>query len=636
MISINNLNVTFGGFNLFRDIGLHISEKERVALVGKNGAGKSTLLKIICGLENPTSGTVSKKNGITLGYLPQEMVHAKDKSVLDEALTAYSEYFELKKELEDSTLQLSDRTDYQSAAYNLLLLRISELSDKLHFFDTENPLGNTEKALKGLGFSREDLTRPTSTLSEGWNMRIELAKILLRKPDLLLLDEPTNHLDIESIQWLENFLESYPGALLLISHDRRFLDNVTNRTLDLTLGKIYDYKVPFTRYQELRKERIEQQRASYENQQKMIEKTEDFIERFRYKATKSNQVQSRIKQLEKLDRIEVDEEDYSKLSVKFPPAPRSGEVVIKTRDLMMSYGSKVVFENVNIVIRRGDRVALAGRNGEGKSTFAKLVAKELTKTGGSLELGHNVSMGYYAQNQEDLLDKEDTVLGTLDKIAVGDVRTKLRDILGAFLFRGEDVDKKVSVLSGGERSRLAMAKLILKPHNLLLLDEPTNHMDIKSKDVLKQAMTAYNGTIVIVSHDRDFLDGLVDKVYEFREKNVVEHIGGIRDFLEKLKREQSNNFLAYSGDSVTDRDEKERFEENSYKAQKQRERAEKRKKDSIKKCEAEIEKLENSIKEMEEKIACQTNTNHLHDFYTEYEINKIELERKLQEWEKLH
>ncbi len=636
MISINNLNVTFGGFNLFRDISLHISEKERVALVGKNGAGKSTLLKIISGLENPTSGIVSKKSGITLGYLPQEMEHAKDKSVLDEALTAYSEYFDLKKELDHLTEQLSNRTDYQSEGYNSLLLKISELNDRLHFLDTENPTGSAERALKGLGFSRDDLTRPTSTFSEGWNMRIELAKILLRKPDLLLLDEPTNHLDIESIQWLENFLENYPGALLLISHDRRFLDNVTKRTLDLTLGRIYDYKVSFTRYHELRKERIEQQRASYENQQKMIEKTEDFIERFRYKATKSNQVQSRIKQLEKLDRIEVDEEDYSKLSVKFPPAPRSGEVVIKARDLAMSYGTKVVFENVNILIRRGERVALAGKNGEGKSTFAKLVAKEIKKTGGTLELGHNVSMGYYAQNQEDLLDKEDTVLGTLDKIAVGDVRTKLRDILGAFLFRGEDVDKKVAVLSGGERSRLAMAKLILKPHNLLLLDEPTNHMDIKSKDVLKQAMKAYNGTIVIVSHDRDFLDGLVDKVYEFRDKKVLEHIGGIRDFLEKLKREQSENLVAYTGVQVTGSSDKERSEENSYKAQKQRERAEKRKKDSIKKCEAEIEKLENSIKEMEGKIAGQTNTNLSHNFFTEYEKNKIELERKLQEWEKLH
>jgi len=636
VISINNLNVTFGGFNLFRDISLHISEKERVALVGKNGAGKSTLLKIISGLENPTSGIVSKKSGITLGYLPQEMEHAKDKSVLDEALTAYSEYFDLKKELDHLTEQLSNRTDYQSEGYNSLLLKISELNDRLHFLDTENPTGSAERALKGLGFSRDDLTRPTSTFSEGWNMRIELAKILLRKPDLLLLDEPTNHLDIESIQWLENFLENYPGALLLISHDRRFLDNVTKRTLDLTLGRIYDYKVSFTRYHELRKERIEQQRASYENQQKMIEKTEDFIERFRYKATKSNQVQSRIKQLEKLDRIEVDEEDYSKLSVKFPPAPRSGEVVIKARDLAMSYGTKVVFENVNILIRRGERVALAGKNGEGKSTFAKLVAKEIKKTGGTLELGHNVSMGYYAQNQEDLLDKEDTVLGTLDKIAVGDVRTKLRDILGAFLFRGEDVDKKVAVLSGGERSRLAMAKLILKPHNLLLLDEPTNHMDIKSKDVLKQAMKAYNGTIVIVSHDRDFLDGLVDKVYEFRDKKVLEHIGGIRDFLEKLKREQSENLVAYTGVQVTGSSDKERSEENSYKAQKQRERAEKRKKDSIKKCEAEIEKLENSIKEMEGKIAGQTNTNLSHNFFTEYEKNKIELERKLQEWEKLH
>ena len=512
MISINSVTVSYGGFTLLSDINFNISEQDKIGLVGKNGAGKSTMLKLICGLQNPTTGKIAVPGSVKIGYLPQIMEHHKGKSVIDETMTAFQEMFDLEAELERVTAELGERTDYESESYSKLIVHLNELNDRLAILRNDAPEVQAEKTLLGLGFKYEELGRPTETFSQGWNMRIELAKILLGKPDVMLLDEPTNHLDIESIEWLEDYLKNCRCSIVLISHDRKFLDNVTNRTIEIMLGKIHDYKVPYSKYLELRKERLAQQRAAYENQQRMIEKTEDFIERFRYKPTKSNQVQSRVKQLEKLERIEVDMEDKSALSVKFPPAPRSGDIVYKADNLTLGYDSKIVFSGAEIEIRRGEKVALVGRNGEGKTTLMRAITGSLRPMAGTSRVGYNVSIGYYEQNQEDVLDKQDTVFGTLDRIAVGDIRLKLRDILAAFLFKGEDIDKKVAVLSGGERARLAMAKLMLRPYNLLCLDEPTNHMDILSKDILKQALKAYDGTLVVVSHDRDFLDGLVDKV----------------------------------------------------------------------------------------------------------------------------
>ncbi|MDD2293545.1 MAG: ABC-F family ATP-binding cassette domain-containing protein, partial [Bacteroidales bacterium] len=542
MISINDLTVSFGGYTLLDDINFHISDKDRVGLVGKNGAGKSTILKLIMGLQSPTSGKVLMPSGLNIGYLPQVMEHAKDKSVIEETMTAFSELKQLNEKMDRISLELSERTDYESKGYQKLIVELNEISDMLAISDSESPEALAEKTLLGLGFRKSEFDRQTSTFSQGWNMRVELAKILLCRPEVLLLDEPTNHLDIESIQWLEDYLQSFTGSLVLISHDRRFLDNCTTRTVEVMLGHIYDYKVPYSKYVELRKERIEQQRAAYDNQQRMIEKTEDFIERFRYKPTKSNQVQSRIKQLNKIDRIEIDDEDLSTLSVKFPPAPRSGDVAFLVKDAVIGYknddGSrKVILRGANMTVKRGEKVAFVGRNGEGKTTMMRVMMSELEPFEGEAKTGYNVDIGYYAQNQEDILKKEDTVYDTLEKIAVGEVRYRLRDILGAFLFRGEDIDKKVAVLSGGERSRLAMAKLMLNPHNLLALDEPTNHMDIRSKDVLKQALKAYNGTLIVVSHDRDFLNGLVDKLYEFGDGVVREHLGGVDDFLYRKKIE---------------------------------------------------------------------------------------------------
>ena len=537
MISINNLTVSFGGFDLFSDVNFHISDNDRIGLVGKNGAGKSTMLKLIMGINSPTSGKIMIPSNLRLGYLPQIMEHPKGKSVIEETLTAFKELFQMHKDLDEINEQLATRTDYESKEYSNLIVKLNEINDAIAIMESEPPRTQAERVLLGLGFKRNELERETSTFSQGWNMRIELAKILLRKPDVLLLDEPTNHLDIESIEWFEGYLKSFQGAIVLISHDRKFLDNVTTRTVEIMLGKIYDYKVPYSRYKELRAERMVQQRAAYENQQRMIEKTEEFIERFRYKATKSNQVQSRIKQLDKLERIEIDLEDKAALAVKFPPAPRSGQVVFEAKEAKIGYGTKVIVDNVNVIVERGEKIAFVGRNGEGKTTLMRVITGELEPISGSAKLGYNVDMGYFAQNQEDVLDKNDTVEGTLDKIAVGEIRTKLRDILGAFLFKGEDVDKKVAVLSGGERARLAMAKLILKPYNLLALDEPTNHMDLLSKDILKQALQRYDGTLVIVSHDRDFLDGLVNKIYEFKDGRVKEHLGGVNDFLERKRLE---------------------------------------------------------------------------------------------------
>ena len=537
MISINNVTVSFGSWNLLDCINFHISETDKIGLVGKNGAGKSTLMKLITGEQAPTSGSIDKPSSLKIGYLPQIMEHHRGHTVLEEALSVFDYIREMEGELAGITAQLAERTDYESAAYAALIERMNHLNDRLALESGLSPRAQAEKVLYGLGFKADELDRLTETFSQGWNMRIELAKILLSQPDVLLLDEPTNHLDIESIEWFEDYLKAFRGAVLLVSHDRKFLDNVTTRTVEILLGHVNDYKVPYSQYVTLRAERIAQQTAAYENQQRMIEKTEDFINRFRYKPTKSNQVQSRIKALEKLERIEIDESDNATLSLKFPPAQRSGDVVFKGTDLTVGYPQKVVFRDAQIEIKRGEKVALIGRNGEGKTTLMRVIMGELEPKAGEAKVGHNVKIGYYAQNQEDILDPSETVFGTLDRIAVGEIRTKLRDLLGAFLFKGEDIDKKVSVLSGGERARLGMAKLMLSPYNVLALDEPTNHMDIRSKDILKQALKAFDGTLIVVSHDRDFLDGLVDKLYEFRDGKVTEHLGSVQDFLQKRKLE---------------------------------------------------------------------------------------------------
>lgn len=531
MISVDNLTVSFGGWDLFKDISFLINPKDRIGLVGKNGAGKSTMLKVLTGEQPPSSGGVSRNGDCTIGYLPQQMKVADTTTLYAETEAAFGEVIDLEKEIAHLTEQITVRTDYESKEYETLLHRLNDCNDRFQILGGLNREAEIEKTLLGLGFKRSDFTRATSEFSGGWRMRIELAKLLLRRPSLFLLDEPTNHLDIESIEWLESYLKEYNGAVVLISHDRAFLDNVTTRTIEISLGKATDYKVPYSRYVELRNERRQQQMAAYLNQQKMIEQTEDFIERFRYKPTKSNQVQSRIKQLEKIERIEIEEEDLATLNIKFPPAPRSGQVVVEAKEAGKSFGKKHVFSDATFTIERGEKVALVGRNGEGKTTFARLVIGESEPSRGVVRVGHNVHIGYYAQNQDDLMNGDFTVFDTLDRVAVGDVRTKLRDILGAFLFRGEDIDKKVKVLSGGERARLAMARLMLEPYNLLVLDEPTNHMDMRSKDILKNALQKYNGTVIVVSHDREFLDGLVDKVYEFRDGRVKEHLGGIYDFL---------------------------------------------------------------------------------------------------------
>ena len=640
MISINNLTVAYGGFTLLNEINFHISESDKIGLVGKNGAGKSTILKLICGLQSPTSGKVAVPGGVKIGYLPQIMEHHRGRSVIDEAMTAFADMFSLEDELERITVELSTREDYESVEYHDLIVKMNEVNDRLSYTRSDNPRVLAEKTLIGLGFKYEELERPTETFSQGWNMRIELAKILLSKPDVLLLDEPTNHLDIESIEWLEGYLKDYRGSLVLISHDRKFLDNVTNRTVEIMVGRIHDYKVPYSKYLELRRERLAQQQAAYENQQRMIEKTEEFIEKFRYKPTKSNQVQSRVKQLEKLERIEVDIEDRSTLSVKFPPAPRSGDIAYKGVDLRVGYGPKVVFDDAQIEVRRGEKVALVGRNGEGKTTLMRVIMRELDPMAGDSKVGHNVNIGYYAQNQEDILDKNDTVFGTLDRIAVGDIRLKLRDILGAFLFKGEDIDKKVAVLSGGERARLAMAKLMLKPYNLLALDEPTNHMDIRSKDILKQALKAYDGTLIIVSHDRDFLDGLVDKLYEFRDGKVKEHLGGVQEFLERRKLETLSELERHYKPAAEEKPaeviQKKEEAKQEYEAKKYVSKEEKKIKNRISFLEKKIEEYETKMAEIEAKLMSPGPDDDVMDLTREYLENKRELDYKMEEWSELN
>jgi ATP-binding cassette subfamily F protein 3 len=638
MISINSLTVAYGGFTLLNDINFHISESDKIGLVGKNGAGKSTILKLICGYQNPTSGKVAVPSGVKIGYLPQIMEHHKGRTVIDEAMTAFADIFALEKELEEIAAELGVRTDYESKEYHDLIIKMNDVNDRLSYSRSDNPQVQAERTLIGLGFKYEELGRPTETFSQGWNMRIELAKILLSKPDVLLLDEPTNHLDIESIEWLEGYLKDYRGSLVLISHDRKFLDNVTNRTVEIMLGRIHDYKVPYSKYLELRRERLEQQRAAFENQQRMIEKTEEFIEKFRYKPTKSNQVQSRVKQLEKLERIEVDLEDKSALAVKFPPAPRSGDIAYKSVDMKVGYGEKVVFSDAQIEVRRGEKVALVGRNGEGKTTLMRVIMNELDPMAGDSKVGYNVNIGYYAQNQEDILDKNDTVFGTLDRIAVGDIRLKLRDILGAFLFKGEDIDKKVAVLSGGERARLAMAKLILKPYNLLALDEPTNHMDIRSKDILKQALKSYDGTLIIVSHDRDFLDGLVDKLYEFRDGRVKEHLGGVSDFLERRKLESLNELERHFKpveEKPAEVIQKKEEAKQEYEAKRFVSKEERKIRNRISFLEKGIEQLEEKMAEIEAVLSDPGPDDDIMELTRAYLENKREVDFKMAEWEKL-
>ncbi len=631
MISLDDVTVAYGGFVLLDKINFHISETDRIGLVGKNGAGKSTIMKMICGLQAPTSGRIDMPSNISVGYLPQIMEHHKGRSVIDEAMSAFDKEKEVEKEIEKITAELARREDYESKEYLDLASRLSELNDHLSASHSEPPEVQARKTLLGLGFREEELGRLTETFSQGWNMRIELAKLLLRHHDVLLLDEPTNHLDIESIEWLEDYLAERKGSLVLVSHDRRFLDRVTNRTVEIVLGHIQDYKVPYSKYLELRAERMSQQMAAYENQQKMIEKTEDFIARFRYKPTKSNQVQSRIKALEKIDRIEIDETDNARLTVKFPPAPRSGDVVYSAKDITVAYPQKIVFADANIEIKRSEKVALVGRNGEGKTTLMKVIVGELEPVKGESKIGHNVDIGYFAQNQEDVLDKSLTVFETLDKVAVGDIRTKVRDILAQFLFRGEDIDKKVAVLSGGERARLGMAKLMLQSHNFLLLDEPTNHMDIKSKDILKQALKAYDGSLLIVSHDRDFLDGLTDKFYEFENGRVREHLETISEFLEKRKIDSLHE-LDRKNKEIASQDDVKQSSVLSYQQQKELSKQQRAKQNKIKSLEGEIASLEDQVKGIEEFLADPPEGTDIMAKTQEYLELKKSLDSKTEEW----
>lgn len=631
MISLNNLTVEFGGFTLFKQVSFIVNSRDRIGLVGKNGAGKSTLLKIFSGLQLPTSGTVSLPNEIKIGYLAQQVNHIDGNTVMEEALTAFEEVLGLEKEIAKINAEIAERTDYESEEYMKLIDRLTERNDRYHMMGGENVEAEAERTLMGLGFLRTDFTRQTNEFSGGWRMRIELAKILLRRPNVFLLDEPTNHLDIESIQWLEDFLKTYPGAVVLVSHDRAFLDAITNRTVEISVGKIYDYKVPYTQYVELHAERREQQMKAYLNQQKLIKDTEDFIERFRYKATKAVQVQSRVKQLEKIERIEIDEEDTSKLNLKFPPAPRSGDLVCEAKNLSKSYGDHLVLNELEFVIERGEKLAFVGKNGEGKSTLVKVLMGELEHSG-TCKIGHNVKIGYFAQNQAQLLDEKKTVFETIDDVAVGDVRTKIRDILGAFMFRGEDIDKKVSVLSGGERSRLAMIRLLLEPVNLLVLDEPTNHLDMRSKDVLKEALNNFDGTVIVVSHDREFLNGLSSKVYEFRNKKIKEHLGGIYDFLQSKKMESLKELEVAKKVVQVQEDVAPSENKLNYLERKEMSKKISKMERAVSKAEENIARFEEEIVKMEDMLA---NPEKMQDqsLFSKYEQAKKDLENEMQAWE---
>ena len=632
MISVEKLTIDFTGTPLFEEVSFLVNPKEKIALVGKNGAGKSTMLKVFAGLQQSSGGRVSMPKDFKIGYLPQHLLVNDDKTVMDEAKTAFGDVLDTQKRVERLTQELAERTDYESAEYTDLIERLSIENERLTLMGADNMMSEIERTLIGLGFLRTDFDRPTSEFSGGWRMRIELAKILLSRPDLLLLDEPTNHLDIESIRWLEQFLATSSSSLLLVSHDRAFLDAVTSRTIEISLGQIYDYKVPYTKYVELRKERREQQLRAYENQQKVIADTEEFIERFRYKATKAVQVQSRIKALERLERIEVDLEDNSALRLKFPPAPHSGVLPIDIEHLTKAYGDHIVLNNIDLQIHRGEKVAFVGKNGEGKSTLVKCIMQEIEHSG-TMKLGHGVKIGYFAQNQASLLDENLTVFDTIDYVAVGDIRTKIRDILGAFMFGGEASDKKVKVLSGGERSRLAMIKLLLEPVNLLILDEPTNHLDMRSKDVLKEAIQAFDGTVIIVSHDRDFLNGLVTKVYEFGGGKVKTHLGGIDEYLRATAESQQSTAgsqqTVATGQSVVVEKSEGRI---NYEMRKEVSKKIRKIERDIEGLERDIEKAETRIAEIEAKFA-EGETDEV--LLKEYEQTKHTLDTKMYEWELL-
>ena len=610
-----------------------INPKDRIGLVGKNGAGKTTLLRVITGEQQPTEGAVTINGECTIGYLPQQMRVADTTTLIAETAKAFDEVLRIEADIERLTEEIGSRSDYESEEYANLIHRLNDANDRYHILGGDTRDADIERTLLGLGFKRTDFERPTREFSGGWRMRIELAKLLLKRPSIFLLDEPTNHLDIESIQWLEEYLKNYSGAVLLISHDRAFLDNVTTRTVEISLGKAYDYKVPYSKYVVLRAERRAQQMAAYENQQRLIEKTEEFIEKFRYKPTKSNQVQSRIKQLDKLERIEVDEEDLSRLNIKFPPAPRTGQIVAEVKGVGKAFGDKRIFSGAEFTIERGQKIALVGRNGEGKTTFARMLVGELEQSEGEIKLGANVNIGYYAQNQDDLMDGEFTVFDTLDRVAVGDIRTRLRDILGAFLFRGEDIDKKVKVLSGGERSRLAMARLMLEPYNLLILDEPTNHMDMRSKDILKDALQKFDGTVVVVSHDREFLDGLVDRIYEFRDGGVREYLGDIWYFLEKRKVESLQDIERHDKPATTAKSaESATAGKLSYEQKKEQEKLIRKLRKAVESIEEETAKVEKEIAEYDARFAVATEYNA--DDYAKYNALKEQYDHLMHEWEK--
>ena len=626
----------FGATPLFQDVSYVINDKDRIALVGKNGAGKSTMLKIIAGLQQPTSGTVAVSGGSTIGYLPQVMVLSDEHTVREEAEQAFSHISQMQERLDRMNQELADRTDYDSESYMALVEKFTHESERFQMMGGMNYQAELERTLMGLGFAREDFDRPTREFSGGWRMRIELAKLLLRRPDVLLLDEPTNHLDIESIQWLENFLATKANAVVLVSHDRAFINNVTNRTLEISSGRVFDYKVKYDEYVRLRAERREQQLRAYENQQKEIADIKEFIERFRYKPTKAVQVQSRIKQLEKMVPIEVDEVDNSALRLKFPPALRSGDYPLICEGVRKAYGEHVVFHDVDLTIKRGEKVAFVGKNGEGKSTLVKCIMGEIPFEG-NLKLGHNVQIGYFAQNQAQLLDGELTVFDTIGRVAKGDIRLKIRDILGAFMFGGEASEKKVKVLSGGERSRLAMIKLLLEPVNFLILDEPTNHLDMRSKDVLKDAIRDFDGTVVVVSHDREFLDGLVSKVYEFGGGLVKEHLGGIYDFLQRKNIESLNDLqkpsLSTSSTMVSSVEEKTGASNRlSYEQQKEQQKKIRRLEKAVEQCEARIGELEAAVKMLEDQLATPEGAADV-SIYERHGALKKQLDEAVNAWE---
>ncbi|NVN96416.1 MAG: ABC-F family ATP-binding cassette domain-containing protein [Bacteroidetes bacterium] len=638
MISINKLSIHFTGTYLFDDVSFIINDKDRIGLVGKNGAGKSTLLKILSGEMEPESGEIVKTSGKTVGYLPQEMIPDSKRNVFNEALTAFEEALSLQKKVKELTIQIAERTDYESDDYLNLVHLFSEADERFRLIGGHTMQADTEKILLGLGFLKSDFDRPMIAFSSGWQMRVELAKILLKKPDTILLDEPTNHLDIESIQWLEGFLINYPGAVVLVSHDRAFLDNVTTRTIEITLGRINDYKASYSEYVEQRAERRKNQMAAFNNQQKSIDDIENFIERFRYKSTKSRQVQSRIKMLEKMDKIEVEDIDNSSIRFKFPPAPHSGRVVVEAEDLIKNYGEKLVLNDINFAINKGESIAFVGKNGEGKTTLSKIIVGELDYKG-KMQLGHQVIIGYFAQNQAAMLDGEKTVFETIDDIAVGDIRPKVRSILGGFLFGTEDIDKKVKVLSGGEKSRLALAKLLLTPVNLLVLDEPTNHLDMQSKDILKNALLQFEGTLIVVSHDRDFLQGLTEKVFEFRNKQIKPYIGDIYDFLESRKLENLKQLEINNRN--TDNTKIDVVSDNKISWEKKREldKEIRKIKNKVEKCEHEISNIEAEIKRLDKVLANPEEHKaefNKADIYKTYQDLKDKLDKQMIFWEELH